>query len=101
MTNKAQSSLEYVFIIFITVAALLAAGVYIKRAAEGRLRRDAEQLNGSAYSPKATSGTYVMTSTVTESSDYKDKTSTNIVHVETGVAKDETILPLSAEPERD
>lgn len=100
MRNKAQSTLEYVFVIIAAVAALLAIGVYIKRGSEGRLRRDAEQLSSSAYSPGATIGTYVMTNVAQESSDYKDKISTSTMHAETGVTKDETILPFSAEPQR-
>jgi len=56
--NKAQSVLEYAAVISCLVAALLAMGVYIKRAYEGRLKQNADQF-GAQYAVRKTTGSGV------------------------------------------
>ena len=42
--KKAQSTMEYALVIGVVVAALLAINIYIKRAAEGRLKSSVDQI---------------------------------------------------------
>lgn len=52
MRCRAQSALEYVFLIAVTAAALIATLVYVNRGFQGNLRSQADQAGaGGAYSP--------------------------------------------------
>ncbi len=64
LRTKAQSTLEYVILLGVVVAALIAMNVYIKRSAEGRLRESTDQI-GEQYDAGNTESTY---KTVTHSS---------------------------------
>ena len=55
MMKKGQSTLEYTIIIIIVVAALLATGIYLKRAVAGRIRETSDQI-GEQYEPGNTTG---------------------------------------------
>jgi len=48
--NRAQSLLEYSFLLAVLIAALLSMQIYAKRAIQGRLRLNAEEL-GEQYAP--------------------------------------------------
>lgn len=48
--NRAQGFLEYSFLLAVLIAALLSMQIYAKRAIQGRLRLNAEEL-GEQYSP--------------------------------------------------
>ena len=55
MKKRAQSTVEYMVLIGVIVAALVAMEVYFKRGMQARIRGYAEQLNqGAAYAPGAT-----------------------------------------------
>lgn len=54
---KAQSTLEYVVLLGFVVAALIAMGVYMKRATEGQLRGATDRV-GEQYDAKNTSSAY-------------------------------------------
>jgi hypothetical protein len=69
MRKNAQSTLEYMVLISVIVAGLFAMQVYIKRAIQGKMREQADQVsNGLAYSPGATSGDYMMRRNISSNS---------------------------------
>jgi hypothetical protein len=53
--TKAQSILEYVTLLAVIVSALLIMQFYVKRAYQGRLKDEADQV-GQQYSPRHTTG---------------------------------------------
>ncbi|MFH0854903.1 MAG: hypothetical protein V1869_00065 [Candidatus Omnitrophota bacterium] len=55
MLRKGQSTLEYVYLLAIVAAAIIAMTVYIKRGFQGNLRSQADQLGAGGYSPGNTS----------------------------------------------
>ena len=55
MLRKAQSTLEYVYLLAIMAAAIIAMLVYMKRGFQGNLRGQAEQIGAGYYDPKNTS----------------------------------------------
>ena len=57
---KAQSTLEYVILLGVVVAALIAMNVYIKRSTEGKLRESTDQI-GEQYDAGNTDSSYVTT----------------------------------------
>ena len=59
--RRGQSTLEYVFLIIFVVSALIAAGLYMKRGVQGKLRESTDQVGGQ-YSARQTSGEYIITS---------------------------------------
>lgn len=58
--SRGQSTLEYVVLVSLVVAALIAMGVYMKRGYQGRLRESTDQL-GQQYSPGYTTSTFTTT----------------------------------------
>mgnify|MGYP001613242015 CR=1 FL=1 len=69
MSRRAQSTMEYMVLIGVMVAALIAMQVYLKRGLQGRIKSYAEQLTqGAAYSPRATNSTQIITRIVNETS---------------------------------
>ncbi len=65
LKTKAQSTLEYVILIGVVVAALIAMGIYMKRGAQGQLRQAADQI-GEQYSAGLTTSNYLVTSKQTQ-----------------------------------
>lgn len=124
MNRRAQSTLEYMVLIGVMVAALVAMQAYLKRGMQGRLRGYAEQLTqGAAYSPKATNSTQIITRIVQETSDsatlcedqdgnkidcndntIPKKTRISVSNSNVNIAQrtnqDENILPFADEPKR-
>lgn len=107
MKTKAQSTIEYLILSAIIVAALIGMQVYIKRAMQGGTKRYAEQLSDSSgYSPGATNSFSLITTGIEESTTSlstdidteKVRTNTAVVHQET--RRQEEILPLADEPIR-
>ena len=80
--NRGQNLLEYVFLIALVVAAIIAMQVYIKRGMQGNFRVSAKQISPSPYVPGQTTST--STSTVTgasiERSSQVSDVSTNYPH---------------------
>jgi len=54
--RRGQATLEYICLLGIFVAALIATGIYVKRGFQGKYRDLGEQI-GSQYSPAATTST--------------------------------------------
>lgn len=54
--RRGQASLEMILLVSLLVAALLSMGVYFKRAMQGRLRANFEQITDTVYLNKATNG---------------------------------------------
>lgn len=63
--RRAQSTLEYIFLIALVAAALIATLVYIKRGLQGNLRQLSEQAGAGAYDPRNTVGRSVTTKSLT------------------------------------
>lgn len=78
--RRAQSTLEYAFLIGIVACAVIAMLVYMKRGFQGNLRQLSEQVGAGYYDPQNTSLTSIETkrtqATLTSSS--AESTSTNI-----------------------
>jgi uncharacterized protein (UPF0333 family) len=73
--TKGQSTLEYVILLGFVVAALIAMGVYMKRASEGKLRESTDQV-GEQYDPFNTSSNYTTVSNMSQSeTSYSDGSS--------------------------
>ena len=69
MRKNAQSIMEYMVLICVIVAAIFAMQVYIKRAFQGKMREQADQISdGLAYSPGATNGDYMMRRSISSNS---------------------------------
>jgi len=77
--RRAQSILEYAFLISLVAAAIIALLVYMKRGFQGNLRQLSEQTGAGYYDPRNTSGitteTKHTTANITSSS--SSSTSTN------------------------
>lgn len=112
MKNIAQSTIEYVVMFSLVVAALFGMQVYLKRGMSGRMKSSADEIGGGFfYSPGATHSTITIdTTTGTKSSssvkdvagsiDYKASTmDTNLTSSRT-TSRVEEVLPFSAEPAR-
>jgi len=56
-SKQGQSTLEYVILVGFVVAALIAMGIYMKRAFQGRLRESSDQV-GQQYSAGLTTSNY-------------------------------------------
>ncbi|MFA4853986.1 MAG: hypothetical protein WC616_01365 [Candidatus Omnitrophota bacterium] len=112
MKNIAQSTIEYVVMLSLIVAALFAMQVYLKRGMSGRMKSSADEIGGGFfYSPGATHSTITIdTTTGTKSSSYvRDlggsidyKASTMDTQLESSRTSNrvEEVLPFSAEPAR-
>lgn len=108
MRNRAQIMVEYSVLIGIIVAALIGMQVYVKRAAQGRIRSHTDQLSsGRAYSPGAMNSSSVIERTVVESTAsvgvrigdrVKGSATSSATNVQQDTEGFEEILPLSAEP---
>jgi hypothetical protein len=107
MKTKAQSTIEYIMLFSIIVAALVSMQVYVKRAAQGGMSRNLEQLSeGSVYSPGATNSLSMITTTIHESTSSlstdvdteKYRTTDAFINQET--RRTEQTLPLADEPRR-
>lgn len=87
MNRRAQSTMEYLILFSIIIAALITTQVYLKRGMQGRLRGYAEQLNeGLTYSPQATDSIQTITRNVDEFS--SSNTTNRICRAEDGSLKD-------------
>lgn len=111
MRNQGQSTIEYMVLIGIIVAGLITMQVYVKRAAQGRIKGYADQLSdGGAYAPAATNSYSVSSSGSEEHSDSYSiggeagNPTTNITgsslksYRTTG--RTEELLPFAKEPQR-
>ncbi len=58
ITKKGQNILEYSLLIALVLSAILIMQVYVKRAYQGRIKQEADNL-GEQYSPKHTTSTMV------------------------------------------
>ncbi len=111
MRNKGQGTIEYMVLIGIIVAGLIAMQVYVKRGAQGRIKSYADQLSdGGAYSPAATNSYSVASSGSEEhSNNYSvaggagnpttNITETSLKSYRTTVRTEEA-LPFANEPQR-
>ena len=101
MRNKAQTTLEYVVLFGVIVAALVAMQVYLKRGMQGRMRGYAEQLTqGSAYSPGATTSFIEVTTNTSENSASHDKESNSEVTINQLTNREENLSSFADEPGR-
>ena len=101
MRNKAQTTLEYVVLFGVIVAALVAMQVYLKRGMQGRIRGYAEQLTqGSAYSPGATTSFIKVTTNTSENSASHDKESNSEVTINQLTNREENLSSFADEPGR-
>ncbi|MDD5408932.1 MAG: hypothetical protein PHC71_02445 [Candidatus Omnitrophica bacterium] len=119
MKNIAQTTIEYVVMFSLIVAALFAMQVYLKRGIAGRMRSSADELGGGAfYSPGAMqdSATTINTTVSTQSSskvtdvpetpgvpdstDYKLSIMDTTLKSNRTTDRVEEVLPFSAEPAR-
>jgi len=80
MNKKAQSIIEYIVLICISVAALASMIVYVRRSVQGKIRGQVNDLSGGAYySPGATTADITITRHTEESnSSWTDHNSGNI-----------------------
>jgi len=101
MKNRAQTTLEYMILIAIIAAALVATQVYMKRSLQGRLKSGADEFSGGGlYSPGgATSFITATTNQVEDTNTFNKITDTNAI-VNQQVERQEELLPFSAEPQR-
>jgi hypothetical protein len=113
MKNIAQTTIEYVVMFSLIVAALFAMQVYLKRGIAGKMRSSADEVGGGFfYSPGAmqdsttTINTVVSTQSsskvtdVTGSTDYKASIMDNKIKSNRTTERVEEVLPFSAEPAR-
>lgn len=101
MNRKAQSTIEYMVLLGIIVAAFLGMQLYIKRSLQGRMRDYAGQLAGEeAYSPGATVSRLQINTTVNETTSTKDKVQKNKQNILRTTNSWEETLPLADEPLR-
>lgn len=109
--GKAQSTVEYLLIFSVIVAALLAMQVYIKRGMQGRMKAYAEQLGGvSGYSPGATNSNYTITKDIDEAASsftednigtaQRAKISESSTQINQTVSRSENLLSFTDEPGR-
>jgi uncharacterized protein (UPF0333 family) len=64
--KKGQSTLEYVILIGLVIAALIAMGVYMKRGVQGKLRESTDQI-GEQYDAGNTTSDYTTVSHMRQS----------------------------------
>jgi hypothetical protein len=119
MKNIAQSTVEYVVMFSLIVAALFAMQVYLKRGIAGRLRSSADEVGGGGfYSPGAMQDSTVTVNTtvniqsssyvtdvpvipgVPDSTDYKLSIMDTKIETNRTTDRVEEVLPFSAEPAR-
>lgn len=110
MDNRAQSTIEYVLIICLIVAALTAAQIYLKRGLQGKMRLIPSDLSGDAfYSPGAVNGDSTLTRNIIEHSESDTEETTQDNTVVTTIARSravqnnnrsETVLSFAEEPGR-
>ena len=101
MRNKAQTTLEYMVLFAVIVAALVGMQVYLKRGMQGRVRGYTEQLTqGSVYSPGATSSFIEVTTNTLENSVSHDKVSNSEVSVNQLTEREENLSSFANEPRR-
>lgn len=86
MKNSAQSTLEYVIIIAVAVAALIAMQAYLKRGMQGRMRESAENISsGTMYSPGASYSNQSITRSINETSQsYSEETAAGEKNISEG-----------------
>ena len=77
---KAQSTIEYLGLICILVAALIATNAYLKRGIQGRMRHSAADISGELfYAPSAVNSDSTVNKTINEeSATYTVRDSSNI-----------------------
>ena len=63
-----QSTLEYVILVGVVVAALIAMGIYMKRGLQGRLRESTDQVS-EQYSPLSTTSDYTTVVDINQNED--------------------------------
>ncbi|MDD5560985.1 MAG: hypothetical protein PHT50_02500 [Candidatus Omnitrophica bacterium] len=113
MKNIAQSTIEYVVMVSLIVAALFAMQVYLKRGLAGRMRSSADEVGGGYfYSPGAMQdSTTTIDTTVSiqsnsyvtdleDSTDYKKSIMDTKIESGRATSREEEVLPFSAEPAR-
>ena len=67
MRKKGQSTLEFMVLIAIVVAAIICMQSYVKRSIQGHMRKDADEIGGGGYySPGLTTSNSATTITPTE-----------------------------------
>lgn len=99
--RKAQSVIEYLVLVSVIVAALVAMQVYIKRGMQGRLKVYAEQLTeGEVYSPGATNLYGKIVTSQQEQSSMEDSTSKSAVSMHKVTEITQQTVPFSDEPVR-
>lgn len=96
--KKGQSTLEYVIMIAVIAAALVAMQAYIKRGVQGKLRSSTDEI-GEQYSPGYTTGSYTTTtgSTSTEVVAPGGATTTGITRGSQNRTGSENVTPLDQE----
>lgn len=96
--KKGQSTLEYVIMIVVIAAALVAMQAYIKRGVQGKLRSSTDGI-GEQYSPGITTGGYTTTtgSTSNEAVTAGGGTTTSITRGDQGITGSETVAPFDQE----
>ena len=113
MKNTAQTTIEYVIMFSLIVAALFAMQVYLKRGIAGKMRSSADEVGGGlVYSPGAMQGSTTTINTtvstqssskvmdVTGSTDYKASVMDTTLKSSRTTDRVEEVLPFSAEPAR-
>ncbi|OGX45737.1 MAG: hypothetical protein A3G38_02025 [Omnitrophica WOR_2 bacterium RIFCSPLOWO2_12_FULL_51_8] len=113
MTRRAQSALEYFFLIIIFTFGLFAMQVYLKRAAQGWLKGSMEQLSdGIFYSPSATFGRSQSVTDIEETTDSQslidpvtntgtsDILTISTIEMHQSANREERVLSFGSEPRR-
>lgn len=95
--QKAQTTLEYVILVSVIVAALIGMQVYVKRGFSGKLKESADSI-GQQFSPGHTTSEY----TVKSETESKEEllgavTTTDITKQETTRTGNETVETLGSE----
>ena len=98
ITKKGQSMLEYAILLCVVVAALLVMQFYVKRAYQGRMKSEADQLSRQ-YAPGHTTGTTTTTSSGsgTTTTSAIDGTVSSVSTSDTGMKKDEKVSDFGEE----
>ena len=117
MKNTAQSTIEYVIVFSLIVAALFGMQVYLKRGMSGKMKSSADEIGGGFfYSPGATQATTIINTTTGTNSksfvedvpsaastlapDYKKSVMETTLTSSRTSNRVEEVLPFSAEPAR-
>jgi Flp pilus assembly pilin Flp len=101
MRSRGQTMVEYTVLIGVVTVALIAMTVYMKRALQGNVRDQADQVSdGQFYSPGATTGSTVVTVKSLESSLSEENTSISDAVLEQETRKDEQVAAFDQEPRR-